>query len=524
MAGIEHLFDEFGNIRPEAEVLSRMEEVKQGVAPVPFQHPDASSDPRMQTEGRFSGLPRKRGDIMGNNEAAINAEDRQQNMAANQEALDYAPQAQQLTQDMVGEVQSFPESYLSPDMLQSEYDPTDAAFASDPMSASQQVPTGIGSEPGSPKGDRPPEIDQLRRLQEDEMLALEAAESQRDTNIQNQKERMDRMFRIFEQADADVKSLRVDPRRWEKETPALTKAMLLIGAGFFGFISKGKGPNPLLNIIDRAIQSDTKAQMANVDIKMQSSKMKLDREFAFQRAQSAYEAALYERAYGMVNKIAMATNHEAQLQRLDLLRQGLLIKNQQAMQKQLQAVRKWDDVKLLERAQGGVQGMAQTKGLYDELRSIGGSRAGRVLSDWAGSLSGGLVWTPEADFSKRQKASGALLAKQMLGYSISDTEGKNFASFYPAVGDPDDVQAIKTLALIRKNYNNLLQDFQSASPNDRKRLAKTLIEAKQQYNEITKDPLFKKAAKDERLKMLGSQIDAWEQGIFNVKSKEERRQ
>lgn len=102
--------------------------------------------------------------------------------------------------------------------------------------------------------------------------------------------------RAFDQAALDLDSVRIDPQRWEKSTPALAQVFMALASSAFAFFSGGRGVNPVVALIDRAIDRDVKAQMANADIKLKKSNMGVQGAILRQRLESTIQTAMYERA------------------------------------------------------------------------------------------------------------------------------------------------------------------------------------------------------------------------------------
>lgn len=135
-----------------------------------------------------------------------------------------------------------------------------------------------------------------------------------------------RIKAAYDKADLEMSQLKVDPRRWEKETPAMTQALLLMASTAFGFITKGQGPNPILQIMDRAIQRDTDAQVTNYELAMKRAGLQIksveEQEYARQKIQTA----LWSRAVHSLN--AMTENSRSELQ-LRQLSEGARLSQQQ---------------------------------------------------------------------------------------------------------------------------------------------------------------------------------------------------
>jgi hypothetical protein len=315
MAGPEQLFDEYGNILPEAEYESRMAEIAQPgqeylqlaeeadgleAEAAAFQ-PEPPMDPEAFATDR-GNIRMPSGSLVPPDEQRWNHE-RQRGRAIADRQAELGPQIANArgTQEYM--------QHLGPEGMQPYMTDDQMAYAQDAVPAPVDrvvqtrggVPTGSDSELGSDKGQSSPELDEFNREQEHIVAQQQYTMDLKEQGQVQAMENLTKLHRLYEAADNDVRKLRVNPRRWEKETPTLTKAFLLLGAGAFGFITKGKGPNPLLNIIDRAIQKDIDAQMANANIKLKGHQMEINKELGMQRARFALQTAMEQRAFNVLN-------------------------------------------------------------------------------------------------------------------------------------------------------------------------------------------------------------------------------
>ena len=125
------------------------------------------------------------------------------------------------------------------------------------------------------------------------------------------------------QADMDLASMRVDPNKWEKETPVLSKVLLTIAAGISGYTSGGRGANPIVGLIERSIDRDVAAQEKNIMLRLKRSKNKVDFTERMGQVRTALYAGYYERAESVVQAIAQNSKTELSALNAQALGQGI---------------------------------------------------------------------------------------------------------------------------------------------------------------------------------------------------------
>jgi hypothetical protein len=117
------------------------------------------------------------------------------------------------------------------------------------------------------------------------------------------REYMRNLSAAYDEAELNIASLRVDPQRWEEDTPALAQVLMAIASSAFSFFSGGQGPNPVVALIDRAIERDMQAQMANIQNKLKASQLGIEKEQVLGELGTAMHSAMYERALNTVESI-----------------------------------------------------------------------------------------------------------------------------------------------------------------------------------------------------------------------------
>jgi hypothetical protein len=143
-------------------------------------------------------------------------------------------------------------------------------------------------------------------------------------------EYMRRLSAAYDEAEINIASLRVDPQRWEEDTPALAQVLMALASSAFSFFSGGQGPNPVVALIDRAIERDVQAQMANAEMQMKAAGMQIDRERTLGELGTAMHSAMYERTLNTVEAILQEGGLEAQGEEQYIMAQQLMDKAIQA--------------------------------------------------------------------------------------------------------------------------------------------------------------------------------------------------
>lgn len=221
---------------------------------------------------------------------------------------------------------------------QSATDPLTAA--PDALQPTKREETGIAYPPG---------YEEQRAQLQDELLAVEkevagrrgqaatyAINAAKDASLKRQaaeylaeggeeyaRQHMQRLANAYDEAELNIASLRVDPQRWEQDTPALAQVLMAIASSAFSFFSGGQGPNPVVALIDRAIDRDMKAQMVNAENQLKAAGMGIEKEQVLGQLGTAMHSAMYERALNTMEAIlkeggamSSAEEHAAALQGL----------------------------------------------------------------------------------------------------------------------------------------------------------------------------------------------------------------
>lgn len=276
-----------------------------------------------------------------------------------------------------------------------------------------------------------PYVDAAKRIGIN-MAAQHAIMDQIQANgMQGLKESQERLQAAYAKVDLDMAKLKIDPNRWEKETPAFTQALMLIGAGAFGFITKGKTANPILGLMDRAIQKDVDAQMVNYDLAMKRSGMQLKSEHDREYARQKMQAAMWGRAVHGLNAIAQAGQSE-----LSVLQAG---QASQLAQEKLKleyakvfgvgAKKYSQNLDAEKKLKEGAAGIKDVSSLLYYMQKMPEGKLGRAWETVAG-------WIPTVQnattmYDEQRDAMGRLVANAVLSGVLSDREGQTFIKKMP---------------------------------------------------------------------------------------------
>lgn len=127
--------------------------------------------------------------------------------------------------------------------------------------------------------------------------------------------RMAEIAKAYDEAEVDMASLRVDPRRWEQDTPALAQVLMGIGSAAFAFFTGGQGVNPIVALIDRAIERDTDAQMANMKAKLGAHQVGMEKQELLNKLEGNIRASMWQR--GLNAYEGMVVEGQMQMQAQD---------------------------------------------------------------------------------------------------------------------------------------------------------------------------------------------------------------
>lgn len=254
----------------------------------------------------------------------------------------------------------------------------------------------------------------------------------------------------FKDVDGDMAKMRVDPRKWEKETPALTKALLLIGAGAFGWITKGRGPNPLIQLIDRAIERDVDSQMKNVDIGVKRGKQKILGAEMENSARSTLAAAYYQRAMLAYDAMSQNVRDEQARTGLQISMEELGLRRQVAQEKAYM-----DRVKLMGGGASGGAGEGLDKNTKERLDSYLPYmrdlysvtnlklKAGKGVLG-AGPMEAGMSYVPNSKANQYSRLKNELALKEAFVYSgkqMTAKEAEVFTGTYSGSLDSNETTA-----------------------------------------------------------------------------------
>lgn len=338
-----------------------------------------------------------------------------------------------------------------------------------------------------------PLVTKTRNLAAQRAAQLSAMDIIQKEGIDGLKGSMDRLKAVYQKVDLDMAKLKVDPNRWEKETPAFTQALLLIAAGAFGFITKGKGSNPILGILDRAIQKDVDAQMVNYDLALKRAGMQVKGVEQQEYARAKMQAAMWDRAVHGLNAITENGKSElAIIQAQMMLDQA----EEERLKWRTQAYLAGQKAMLGNPSNDGEKNTAAAFTAVNNLDRLFGflergpkSKAGRMANYVVGSGLGPLV-TTETELYKdsEQHALGLILAKGALKEQLALQEGQAFIKRLPNISDNNKQQSTKMLAWARDIEDNLANNWGRMSPQQQQKM-QPMMEAA-----VTRLNMFKQKA------------------------------
>ena len=539
----DELFDEQGNIRPDAEIETRLMEMLQPAeeyarlgdeaAQARAQADQFEPDPEAYTEGpamSFSGRARK--DFIPEAKQRFSnytttADDLENRAIDQRQVAIQNNQTQNLLDTMPPhELAKYrtndPTPYFNDDTMEEQQAAMDpmAAAIDDPATTGAGVPTGTGSELGSAKGDFSPTLDEFNRQNE----ALEAQqmymEDAKNLGVMQAEENMRNLADMYAAAEEDVRSLRINPRKWEQETPAFTKALLLIGAGAFGYLTKGQGPNPLLQIIDRAIQADVDAQMKNAELNFKKGALKVNKELGMQKARTALTTALQQRAFHVFEKLNQnmklgmeQTKYAAVMEKLALdqqlgLKKLAILNGKQAQGGGLSS-------KVAENASNTASISNDVMASYEQFQQLPDDVKSRWASNIWGKIPGPWETTKTSNYEKNLDAKALIIGKKIARERFTDEDRDAMKSLLPGYRDGLGLVAVKTATLLRMGLSQLRQDITMASPQERQQLLPVLEQYEERYESFVAKPEIGKILNTKEgkklLKYYGTQADALEQ-------------
>lgn len=269
------------------------------------------------------------------------------------------------------------------------------------------------------------------------------------------REAMSRLASAYDEADINMASLRVDPKRWEDSTPALAQILMGVASSAFSFFTGGSGPNPVVQLIDRAIERDVQAQMANIDIAMKRSNAKIEREEEMMKLGSALNASMYQRAVNAYEHILKSGNLEMQGMEHAAALQELYAKSQDAMLKNYD-VHAMDVVTKMDGQQGQLQDSQLPPLAKIDRKShdmVSGTPSfiqslGELMGLWAEADKSGtgvtdalfqyVPSTTENQYMRLKKNAALMEGAALQGKQLNEMELKAVAAAYPGMIDTKD--------------------------------------------------------------------------------------
>jgi hypothetical protein len=352
-------------------------------------------------------------------------------------------------------------------------------------------------------------------------------------NVQAARMRAAELQDAFDQAAIDMDSVRVDPPRWETATPALAQVFMALASSTFAFFSGGRGVNPVVSLIENAIDRDFRAQIKNADTKLKKINLGLDGAIVRDKLAATVETAMYERAAQglkmMVDNsrdegaraMAAATYqemiakvHDKHADRYDTYIISMAKAQQVANEKQQKAADKsksvkWNNTKLADQTESSAQSINELDkiwNLYTETLDTAGGKAGRIV----GSIVGGEYspfTTTEGVYNEQKGSLAILQAKAAAGFQVSEPDRQAFEGKLPSIKDSPDVAARKMATLLDMQTKSLLSRYDLASQQDRERMKPVVLESmKQALAFVKKVPQVIPHLKPSTQKLLGGAI------------------
>lgn len=319
-----------------------------------------------------------------------------------------------------------------------------------------------------------------RREGKEVAAQIAVANAVRDRGLDEMEAFSTQMEEAFNSADRDLASMRVDPNKWEKETPTLSKVLLAVATGIHGFTSKGRGPNPIMGLIENAIDRDVDAQEKNIAIR--AKRIKMGMEFKNRQAQvrSALHAAYYERALGAVEQVKYHAKNERTALNAQALEAELAAKAKLAMAnyygesvkaatapvgKPLKAgdvEKQISNVAVIERGANILERVRKLTESGEGLGRISASKIGQLLGLKGGGeidqikafarQMGRALGTDKGNFAEKE---GEVMVRAMLegrwdraAAAVANLErdltilGRNYSDFYEGMSQTNDVRAM----------------------------------------------------------------------------------
>lgn len=330
-----------------------------------------------------------------------------------------------------------------------------------------------------------------------------------------------RSRQAYERAQSDLDAIRINPNQWVEATPTLSKVLMAVATGVASFATGGRGPNPVVEMIERAIDRDVDAQMTKANMVVKRANIGIDSANTMARLGATLRAATYQRALGALDAITrhgqteqaiinanMAKNEVA----IRALRAGvdqmltykqLQLAEQQAAQSGAPIIKdKWDDAKVAEQASASVQGINSLDKMWDLYSK---SSEGKV-SRMAGSFFGGPYspfTTDEGVYNEQKGSMGILMAKAAAGFQVSEADRLAFERKLPGMKDNRQAAAKKMAWLMTESIKKLKSTYEQASPSDKARMAPQIQEALQTGRQfIAKTPQIFAAADEDTKRYL----------------------
>ena len=291
----------------------------------------------------------------------------------------------------------------------------------------------------------------------------------------------------YDEAIVDLGSLRVDPKRWEEDTPAVAQVLMALASSAFAFFSGGQGPNPIVQLIDKAIDRDVKAQMSSINSKMRATGLGLEKEEALAKMEAGLTSSMYQRVMNVTESMMqesqllgqsedMVNAHTAIMQRgleVEMKRLKLYadIRERAAKQQALGGSEpvKWDDPKAGEQITASTQGIDALDRIYDlynETSFWGKRHVESVLgSSWSP------LTTDEGVYNEQKGGLGITMAKAAAGFQVSEADRQAFEVRLPGIKDTRSTAHKKMALLLADSVKKAVKTYEKASPNDRARIA-----------------------------------------------------
>jgi hypothetical protein len=354
-----------------------------------------------------------------------------------------------------------------------------------------------------------------------------------EKGVNEARQHMAAMAAAYDEAALDMDSMRVDPKRWEQDTPALAQVLMAIGSAAFSFFTKGQGVNPITSLIENAIDRDVAAQTKNIELRMRKAGLGMEKAEMMNKLQGNIHSATWNRALNAYEQMLQQGNLEMQGPQYAAAAQEMMAKASEAHAKsyepyiqqyqqsfvtpeganysmQMKAAgkgmgsQKWDNSDVEKQTAASLQGLEGLDSVWSAYKrtSEAGGPVGRVVM---GALGSGVTpfTTDEGLYNQKKGSLAIMMAKATAGFQVSEADRAAFESIIPLNKDTRAAASGKMLDLVSKAVLKLRTTYQQASPQDRARIEPSIQRARSlAVDWLRNNPDVIKQADDAALKQV----------------------